>query len=234
MSQPPDRPRHPKPSGQKGPISLGAEGINWHPIEFPPDKAEREMMIAQVFVRDIERFHSSVCPVSVLRQNEEADLDFIISTAHGRRELELAEVAPLNEFQGKRMGAPRQTENNPYANVPKQLTVGKLSEIVCNLIDQKSEHQGGQNRLLLLYVTHAPLFIPTPTQELVRRTLERNAPRFERIYFISPHDQTSGTIFKLFPAPPHEWFANLSDQQLAEMGPIRLDLDSSDTDKPGS
>ena len=40
-----------KPQGRKGPVTVGAAGVQWKVIKFPREKGVREQMIADMFVR---------------------------------------------------------------------------------------------------------------------------------------------------------------------------------------
>ncbi|MFZ1988536.1 MAG: hypothetical protein WAW96_02080 [Alphaproteobacteria bacterium] len=201
-----------KPTGRTGPLKVGPQKVTRALVRFPNKKSELELMIARIFV-DHPCKTDSLSPFSGLKQNAEDDLDFSIETSEGRKWLELAEFAPLNEI------------NASYASAPKQLSMAEYAKLYYQLIARKSRHQGGVNRLLLTYATHGSFFVSPPVQELVRRWLCREHPRFDRVYFLSPHCETTGTTFEVFPGRPHSMFKDMSDLQLSNLNLKVVDLD---------
>jgi hypothetical protein len=209
------KPRTPpaKPAGFKAAIGFGPNGPALYPATFPPDKADREVLIATLFVKGIDDWYQDpLKPFSELVRNPEDDLDFTVRIGTGEtRQLELTEFAPLRYFQGK------------YENAPTQFPVGDSARMLLELIYDKSRRQGGLGHLLLIYTTDGAFFVPPPVQELVRRILARDPPRFDRIYFLSPTFGNSATIFTIYPRPPDDWLSDKSDAQLAAIRVSMLD-----------
>jgi len=198
-----------KPQGRKGPIRISDVGLEWAIIDFPGEKAARELMIAEMFVRAANRLimypsaeQPSYVPFSELIQNAENDVDFTINTGRGVKRLEVTEFAPLYQH------GPR------FEDAPRQLDQGTKSDLLLELLRKKSARQGGANRLLLVYVTEQGFWIDPITIEIVRRALSHESPQFERVYFVSPHSITAGMVWEIFPGTPHPFFATLNDHDL--------------------
>lgn len=199
-----------KPQGRSGPIVFSGEAAQWRITHFPQHKDDRENFIARLFVQVAERrirkeSVPSFKPFTGLLQNSENDLDFSIQTADGPKLLELAEFAPLQTF------------GPTFASAPTQLATSEKVEQALELIRAKSGHQGGKNRLLLLYATERAFELDMIAIELLRRVLAEEAPRFDRVYFIQPVGPDVGIATEVFPAVPHEWFADLSDDGLMKI-----------------
>lgn len=196
-----------KPQGQSGAIRLATGGPEWKPTQFEQYKKPRELQISEMFVRATERFimresEPKYRPFVNLTPNEEDDLDFTVDTAQGRKKLELAEFAPLNKYGPK------------FENTPRTIFSGEKAKIAIQEIRRKSEHQGGKERMLLLYSTEHAFKLDPGAVELIRRALMGDPPRFEQIYYVSPHDETDGTAWEIYPGADAPMFADLSDQQL--------------------
>jgi hypothetical protein len=196
-----------KPQGQSGAIRFTSEGPAWRPTRFEQEKAARELQISEMFVRATERFimresEPKYRPFVNLTQNEEDDLDFTLDTAQGRKKLELAEFAPLRKYGPQ------------FENAPRTILSGDKAKIAIVEIRRKSEHQGGRERMLLLYSTEHAFKLDPGAVELMRRALMADPPRFERIYYVSPHDETDGTAWEVYPGAAAPMFAGISDQQL--------------------
>jgi hypothetical protein len=200
--------RH-KPQGQTGPMSISNSSVTWKVISFPPEKASRELMIAEMFVRSANKLimgestnHITLRPFDNLTQNGEDDLDFMIGTVDGRKRLELAEFAPL------------QAHGPRFEDAPRQILPIEKAKLVLDLVQMKSNHQGGAERMLLLYNTETGFWIDPITIEIVRRALARTAPSFDRIYCLSPHDEHEGIVSEAFPGRPHHIMGHQADEDL--------------------
>jgi hypothetical protein len=68
--------------------------------------------------------------------------------------------------------------------------------------------------MLLLYSTEHAFKLDPGAVELMRRAFMADPPRFERIYYVSPHDKTDGTAWEIYPGAEAPMFAGLSDEQL--------------------
>jgi hypothetical protein len=187
-----------KPQGQSGPIGFGAEGPQWHVVEFPGDKAEREEMVANIFVKAANNFivnesqQGGKYPLfSGLKPNAEDDLDFTVQTGHGKRLMELVEFAPMQKF------------GPTFTQAPDSIPSLTKSEYLLECISKKSSHQGGPERFLLVYATDQSFKLDVHTIEITRRALNSNTPNFERVYYVSIHDAvTGGTAYEIFPGAP--------------------------------
>jgi len=196
-----------KPQGQSGAIRFTAEDTEWKPTQFVQDKAARELQISEMFVRATEHFimresEPKCRPFVNLVQNEEDDLDVTVDTAQGRKKMELVEFAPLSKYGPK------------FENAPKTILSGDKAKLAIEEIRRKSGHQGGTERMLLLYSTEHAFKLDPGAIELMRRAFMDDPPRFERIYYVSPHDETDGTAWEIYPGAEGPMFAELSDQQL--------------------
>jgi hypothetical protein len=200
---------HKKPQGRKGPIRISGAGPRLTVIAFPDEKRARELMIAQMFVRAANRSimlespeQPRYPPFSDLVPNEENDLDFVITTSRDVKRMDVAEFAPLDKHGPE------------FKDAPRQLDQTTKSDLLLELVRRKSAHQGGSNRVLVIYVTEQGFWVDPVTMEITRRALDRERPRFERVYFISPHDSTTGTVSEIFPGKPHHVFGKLKEDEL--------------------
>ena len=199
-----------KPTGVTGPFTVRADGIQHEEIRFPATKVEIERMIGKLFVDNAGSIPISLAPFSNLRSNSEDDLDFTVACGDGRdRLLELVEFAPLQEL------------GVSYEDAPRQMGIQQMAQFVTELIAKKSARQGGVDRLLLIYKTAQQFFISPPVQELVRRMLAEKAPRFDAVYFLSPHDAVHATVFEVWPGKSHEFFRDLTNEKLGTLRLIR-------------
>ena len=224
-----------KPQGASGQISVGAAGVEWQRIEFPAQKAERERLIADLFVKAFDHFvlaqsEPLLAPFGAPKQNAENDLDFTVTTADGEKLMELAEFAPLQEHGPK------------FENAPNAIDPREKAPLALRLIELKSAHQGGAGRFLVLYSTEHAFKLTDPlTVEFLRRSLSASPPKFDRVYFLSVHNLGEGSVTELYPGKPHPYFGRLPNEKLKhirmqaphprEMAAIARSQESSD---PGS
>jgi len=199
-----------KPTGITGPFSVGAEEIVHHPVQFPETKSEIEDMIAGLFIRNAGRMPLQLAPFSDLERNREDDLDFSITCGDGQKRLfELAEFAPLQEL------------GVSYRDAPRQMGVESMTDLANSLINKKSKRQGGTCRLLLLYQTNDQFFLTPPVQEFIRRKLNEQAPAFDAVYYLSPHNSEEATVYEIWPGQAHPFFADLPDESLGNLRLVR-------------
>jgi len=97
---------------------------------------------------------------------------------------------------------------------PKSIPSGDKAELAIEEILRKSKHQGGPERILLLYSTEHAFKLDPGAVELIRRALKDDPPRFDRIYYVSPHNEMDGTAWEIVPGTEASMFAELSDQQI--------------------
>jgi hypothetical protein len=93
--------KRPKPTGKTGPVHIGPTGVSRRLVKFPAAKDDIELFIAKLFCAGnasmrphITRYGRFDC----LEQQSENALDFTVETALGKKWLELAEFAPLDQF----------------------------------------------------------------------------------------------------------------------------------------
>jgi len=175
-------------------------------IAFPKKQAEREVLVASLFVKAFERWvagqsEPSLAPFGEPVQNDENDLDFTVETALGAMRMELTEFAPLREH------GPR------FADAPASLEPSEKAELALELVGMKSAHQGGEGRFLVIYNTEYGFWLDPLTIERMRRVLKDAPPRFERVYYVSIHDLGNGSVSEIYPGTPHHIFgeADLDD-----------------------
>lgn len=199
-----------KPQGASGRIKLGSGGAEWEVIKFPDSKAQREQLIARLFVEGFDQYvamqsEPSLAPFGSPKQNEESDLDFTVMTTQGERLMELAEFAPLA------------THGPNFANAPTSLDPSDKAAHGFDLIQGKSAHQGGANRFLVLYVTEHGFWLDPFAIERLRRLLAKRPPEFDRVYYVSPHDLESASVSEIYPGKPHHIFGDHTDEQLDQI-----------------
>jgi hypothetical protein len=76
----------------------------------------------------------------------------------------------------------------------------QLSSLILHLIHKKAHKNYGADVILVIYKTHETLFVPPPILRSLRRSLAD--PQFESIYFLSPHDQESASVWEIWPGDP--------------------------------
>lgn len=191
-----------KPKGKSGPISFGPRGVEWHVIDFPDVKAEREKFVAKLFVDAFGNWVAtesdpSLKPFSDLIQSPENDLDFSVTASRGPMSMELAEFAPLQEHGPK------------FDDSPGSIDPIEKATLALSLVRKKSDHQGGNLRFLVVYATEHGFWLDPITIERMRRELAGNPPKFERVYWISIHGQNSASVSEIYPGTPHHTFGKM-------------------------
>jgi hypothetical protein len=191
-------------------MRIGGGSASWEVISFPGPKDERERLIARLFVEGFDNWvamesEPSFAPFSQPEQNQENDLDFTVTTSQGVKLMELAEFAPLSKHGPN------------FANAPKVLDPTEKAFLAHGLVQEKSAHQGGADRFLVLYATEYGFWLDPITIERMRRLLAKEPPNFDRVYFISVHNLNSGSVSEIYPGKPHYAFGDSSDEQLDKM-----------------
>lgn len=199
-----------KPQGRDGPVKIGDGGAEWIVTTLPGNKAEREKLVADLFVKGFQQWvatesQPSLKPFGAPVQNDENDLDFTVPTSLGNMLMELAEFAPLAEHGPKFDSAP--------ASVPPK----EKAALATALVEKKSAHQGGANRFLVLYVTEQGFWLDPFTIEWMRRSLAAKPPAFERVYYVSIHSITDASVSEIYPGQLNHNCVELTDEQLATM-----------------
>src|SRR4051812_4358159 len=91
-----------KPTGSIGPIHVTSESLSWDKVEFPKDKKEIEKLIMEIFDRNLSNEDRNHLNINLIRQNdEENDIDCTVLRRSGNRQMDLVEIAPLNEIGRK-------------------------------------------------------------------------------------------------------------------------------------
>jgi hypothetical protein len=196
-----------KPQGVGGAVVIGSEGAAFVAIKFPALKAEREALIASLFVNAFDQWvanesEPSLKPFGAPQQNPENDLDFTVETSLGTKSMELVEFAPLA------VHGPR------FADAPRSVHPKDKAALAFEAVCRKSEHQGGDHRFLVTYATEHAFWLDPITIERLRRLLNRKAPKFDRVYYISVHDLGSASVWEIFPGRAHHTFGGWSDEQM--------------------
>lgn len=191
----PNDPKCRKPTGRTGPISIGPNGVSRKLVQFPQSKADIELFIAKGFCAgnsgmkpQIKRYGE----FTDLQPQRENSLDFHVETQMGPRWLELAEFAPLEEFDGR------------YENVSGQWQMEEMGRLFLGLIQKKNEKNYGKDVILVIYKTHETLLVPPPVIRSVNAQLANLQPTFESIYFLSPHDQEAASAWEVWPGDPND------------------------------
>lgn len=199
-----------KPQGKDGPVKIGDGVAEWDVTKLPGNKAEREQLVAELFVKGFESWVASeseptLKPFGAPKQNDENDLDFSISTGLGDMLMEFAEFAPLAEHGPK------------FEFAPESLPPKEKGELATALVTKKSEHQGGESRFLVLYVTEQGFWLDPFAIEWMRRLLTAKAPKFDRVYYVSIHSETEASVSEIYPGEPNRHCVGKTDEQLAAM-----------------
>lgn len=178
-----------KPTGKTGPLTADSDGLHRrHFVEFPQAKSEIELFIARLFCAGNAGMRPQITrygPFSELALQREDSVDLKVQTRLGARWLELTEFAPLDEFGGL------------HGNVPGRWSVERLTALVVGLIHKKAARHYGAGVILIIYKTQETLFVPPPILRAIRGMLVD--PPFESIYFLSPHDQESASVWEIWP-----------------------------------
>lgn len=147
----------------------------------------------------------SLAPFGSPIQNAESDLDFSVTTASGNMLMELVEFAPL------------QAHGPTFAEAPSSLHPREKAALALERIHQKSDHHGARDRFLVVYTTEHGFWLDPMTIELLRRELTNNPPKFERVYYVSPHSLDDASVSEIYPGKPHHIIGDHSDEQLDQM-----------------
>jgi hypothetical protein len=187
-----------KPTGETGPtlISFGPQGVKseFQQLAFPKQKEAVEALIIQGFLRTagaLLPFHIESCT-----PNQQDDFDFSLTTSAGPKNVELAEVALLDNQTPSYRAAP--ASYKPY----------DFAQRVLDLILSKSAHYAQRPPTglhLLLYITHWA-FIPSESAlKLLQFWTLKRAHGFEGVYWYAPIASQDGIPFLIYPTPSEQW-----------------------------
>jgi hypothetical protein len=190
---------------------MGVGGPSWEVIQFPDGKSEREELIAKLFANAFDGYvamesEPSFAPFGEPTQNPENDIDFKVLTADGEKLMELAEFAPLEAHGPK------------FDDAPKSLHPRDKAALALKLVKSKSDHQGGENRFLVIYTTEQGFWLDPFTIERLRRLLTATPPKFDRVYYLKPHTLDQASVSEIYPGKPHHIIGDHTDEQLDQMG----------------
>ena len=113
--------------GKTGPTSIGTAGVQRQYVEFPTAKEDIELFIARLFCAAKAGMRSQIArygSFTELEQQPEDRPDFTVQTDQGKKWLELAEFAPLQQF------------GHAYEKVPAQWDAATMIAAVRSLIDK--------------------------------------------------------------------------------------------------
>lgn len=196
-----------KPKGESGPIAIGANGSHWDIAKLPNGKAERERHVADVIANASSHAVSgesdpSWMPIEIAAQNSEADLDFTINTAAGKKLMELVEFAPISEF------------GRSFSDAPMSVEPKAKAKLALDRVNAKSAKQGGPDRVLVIHASEHAFQLDIFTIEIMRRALNRDPPGFDRVYFVSVDNLLQGPLSEIYPAAPFGRVGEMSDDEL--------------------
>ena len=187
-----------KPRGVSSFLEINSAGVRRHFVELPNSKEEIEQFIAERFCDPNSRMKPQFERYGALKEltfHDQNSIDFSAETDLGRRWIELAEFAPLQEFEGK------------YDGLPRQWRMENAIELWLSLIRKKSNKQYGKDVILLIYNTDDRLLLPTPVRATVCKRLHENPPPFEAIFYISVNPDKTAFTCEIFPGDPNDSWA---------------------------
>lgn len=185
----------PKPTGKTGPVRFAGGEVSRRLVVFPKTKPEIEMFIAKLFCAGNAGMHPQLDRYGGfenLEQQLEDRPDFTADTKDGKKWIELSEYAPLDKF------------GHAYENVPATQRGEAIYQSLCGLIEKKSAKGYGSGVILVIYKTHETLGLPPPILRKVTRDLAGASVPFEAIYYLSPHDEESATVWEVYPGKPDD------------------------------
>jgi hypothetical protein len=215
-----------KPRGERPGIELTEDpkDSSVTSTELPKNKHELE---AHVATKALE-----LCKAEEIRpyrqfegvtRNEEADLDFTVSTPHGPAFLELTEFAPLHLFGGK------------YKNGPKSYQQGAMADLLVRVLARKLEKyppEVAASTHLLVYTTDWRFVISPGVANIVGYGYHTTPPAFASILFFGLLGFQDALAFLLHPRPGTD-FAAFDPKALRSRLILRPDYDKVEIDHEG-
>ena len=184
--------KHCKPIGDTGPIYVthveGDPLVTWLKIRFPADKAAQEMLIASIFVKELNAKEGTNWGVEQLNEN---DFDFALRCGQESKYLELQEII-----------IPPPKRGSPYAGREQVIRSGKFSDTIISGIRRKSaKYPRTLDRPLdlLLCTTHWRFLPNQAVLKLVASHLRENLHPFACVYHIMLFNEDTGVIERLLP-----------------------------------
>lgn len=185
-----------KPTGETGLVIVSKNKTGFQQAEFPKNKEDIEKFIANGFLKSAQQQKILPFEVASYAQNELDDFDYFLQTSIGPRYLELMEIAPLENLQGK------------YKNAPSSYKPYDFAEWIYKKIMYKSDRYAGAvdaKITLLLYITHWTFTLDKIATELLKYWTVENKNNFDSIYFYSPCTENFGRPQLIFPTSLDCW-----------------------------
>ncbi len=182
-----------KPVGVNGPVHLSGQGIEFEQLVYPQTKEEIELLVARSFA-------GSPIPgglqLSELKQQHQDAFDFQVTSSLGVLDLELMEIAPLENLRGSYAAAP--SHYKPY----------DFAEHIYTKALKKSARYGGSKVpriVLLVYVTDWAFVLSESVVCLLQYWLQSRPHNFEQVYAHQPVEPGFGFTHLLYPTPAAHW-----------------------------
>lgn len=176
-----------KPTGKKGALSIGPNGVKMEDIDFPTEKEDIEIYVAQQFVAYPPRDETEFFLRETLQQNLQDDLDFRVDTENGNKYLELMEFAPLEQLRGV------------HDQIPTRHDVGVMADFFLGQVEKKSlKYSNVPDIFLLTYVTERALNL-MPYLRVIKSQLNQSQLSMERVYYVSLHGASGASSLRLYP-----------------------------------
>nr|WP_315483887.1 hypothetical protein [uncultured Undibacterium sp.] len=192
-----------KPVGVNGPVFLTDRGAEFQQLEYPTIKEEIEMLVAK-------SFSAGPIPgglqISSLEQQDQNDFDFKAKSNFGFLNLELMEIAPLENLRGS------------YAKAPSEYKPYDFAKYIHAKAMRKSERYGGSKVpriVLLLYVTDWAFVLSESVICLLQYWLQNTPNNFFQVYVHHPVQLGFGVTRLLLPTPEAHW-ATFNPETLRE------------------
>ena len=208
MKQP--KKRRKKPVGTAGPVYLDPEegSARFERIAYGETKEEIEKYVMRVALESAQRAGADLWKLTDSpRQNAENDFDFTLETSDGPEDLDLMEVAPLQDVRGS------------YEDAAASYNHGDLAGFLWEKIDSKSIKYGstprsrGVHRIhLLLYTTDWRFDVVDDVLDLLAFWAFRRNHAFDSIHYYSPFDQETGQLKLVYPRT-EDLFHGFSEKQ---------------------
>jgi hypothetical protein len=182
-----------KPVGVNGPVFLSPRGAEFQQLQYPETKEHIELFVARSFAASPI---PGGLPILRLEQQQQNDLDFKIETSTGELELELMEIAPLENLRGS------------YASAPSQHKPYDFADFIYGKALKKSARYGGSKSpriVLLVYVTDWAFVLSETVICLLQYWLQAKPHNFEVVYAHQPVESGFGITHLLYPTPAAHW-----------------------------
>lgn len=211
-----------KPRGEVGPITIGptkGEG-GFKPLDLPNTKEAIEEYVVEGVRSTVQKLGGKFPDTF---RTQEDDFDFTFEGEHGKRYLELMEIAPL-ELTGGR-----------YDGSPVSYQQGAMAELVYGRILKKAKKYGSRRNArinLLTYATDWRFQLSKGVLALISFWSMRREHPFESIAYYLPMSPEEGQLAVLYPVHPQK-FSQFNESHERNQLILRLDLTKLEV-RPGS